>query len=61
MGILQALGFGLFLAMLLFFAPTVFSELVRTTLVFLRSSQDVLVVIGAFASYITGLISSYTH
>jgi hypothetical protein len=48
---LQALGFGLFLLIVLFLMPTVFTELVHTLVVFLQSSQQALTAAGILASY----------
>ena len=51
MGIFNALGFGLFLIILAFLAPTVFSELTRTVVTFLQSSQEAFMAAGILASY----------
>lgn len=50
MGILNALGTGLFLVIIAYLMPTVFSELARTITVFLQSSQEALAAAGAVAS-----------
>ena len=51
MGILHAIGFGLFLIILLFLLPDVFSELAKTLIVFLQSSQEAFAAAGILASY----------
>lgn len=51
MGILRAAGFGLFLVILALLLPTVFSELAKTIVVFLRSSQEAFAAAGILASY----------
>ncbi|GEM_PF-4738003 len=51
MGILRVLGFGLFLIILLLLLPTVFSELSRTIVIFLRSAQEAFAAAGVVASY----------
>jgi hypothetical protein len=51
MGILRALGFGLFLVVILFLMPTVFFELSKTIVVFLQSSQLAFTAAGVLASY----------
>ncbi len=51
MGILRALGFGIFLTILAVFMPTVFSELTRTIVTFLQSSQKAFAAAGILASY----------
>jgi len=60
MGILRAIGFGLFLVIVLLLMPVVFSELVETIVVFLQSSQEALMAAGIIASY-AGHIPSYVH
>ena len=51
MGILRVLGFGLFLIILLLLMPPVFSELSRTIITFLQSSQEAFTAAGVVASY----------
>ena len=51
MGILRVLGFGLFLLVLVFLMPTVFSELSRTIVIFLQSSQEAFAAAEILASY----------
>lgn len=51
MAILQAIGTGLFLLILMLLMPLVFSELVKTIVVFLQSSQQALMAAGTIASY----------
>lgn len=51
MGILRALGFGLFLVILALLMPTVFSELTRTIVTFLQSSQQAFAAAGILAFY----------
>ena len=48
---LGVLGFGLFLIILLLLMPTVFSELSRTIVTFLQSSQEAFTAAGVVASY----------
>ncbi|MDO8593734.1 MAG: hypothetical protein Q7R59_02470 [bacterium] len=60
MGILRAFGFGLFLVIVLILMPAVFSELARTTVVFLQSSQEAFAAAGIVASY-AGHIPSSLH
>lgn len=51
MGILRALGLGIFLITLAVLLPTVFAELVKTLVVFLQSSQAAFAAAGVVASY----------
>ena len=51
MGILRALGFGLFLLIILFLMPTVFFALTKTVVTFLESSQEAFTAAGILASY----------
>ena len=51
MKILRALGTGLFLLILSSLMPTVFSELSKTIITFLQSSQKALAAAGILASY----------
>jgi hypothetical protein len=51
MKILRALGSGLFLLILSSLMPAVFSELSKTLVVFLQSSQQAAVAAGTLASY----------
>jgi hypothetical protein len=51
MGIFRVLGFGLFLIIIAILLPTVFSELSRTIIVFLQSSQQAFAAAGTIASY----------
>jgi hypothetical protein len=51
MSILRSFGFGLFLVIMLFLMPTVFSELEKTIVIFLQSSQVALTAAGILASY----------
>jgi len=51
MGILRVLGFGLFLLILIFLLPNVFSELSRTIIIFLQSSEVAFTAAGILASY----------
>lgn len=51
MGILRALGFGLFLVFLSSLMPDAFSELDKTTVTFLQSSQKAFAAAGVLASY----------
>ncbi|MFZ1074870.1 MAG: hypothetical protein WAN50_00640 [Minisyncoccia bacterium] len=51
MGIFRAIGSGMFLAIIALMMPTVFSELTKTLIVFLRSSQEALTAAGILASY----------
>jgi len=60
MGILRVLGFGLFLIILLLLMPTVFSELSRTIVTFLQSSQEAFAAAGVVASY-AGHLPVSTH
>jgi ABC-type transport system involved in cytochrome bd biosynthesis fused ATPase/permease subunit len=60
MGILRAFGFGLFLVVILILMPTVFSELTKTAVIFLQSSQQAFMAAGIVASY-AGHIPSSVH
>lgn len=60
MGILRALGLGLFLVILVFLMPAVFSELSRTIVVFLQSSQEAFAAAGILASH-AGQLSPLVH
>jgi hypothetical protein len=51
MAIFRALGVGLFLIVVLTLMPAVFSELTKTIIVFLQSSQAALMAAGVLASY----------
>ncbi|MHB1163022.1 MAG: hypothetical protein ACYCZZ_00610 [Minisyncoccota bacterium] len=51
MRILRALGSGLFLLILITLMPAVFSELSKTIIVFLQSSQKAFAAAGVLASY----------
>ncbi|MHB0865590.1 MAG: hypothetical protein ACYC1Y_01685 [Minisyncoccota bacterium] len=51
MRILRALGSGLFLVILITLMPDVFSELSKTIIVFLQSSQKAFTAAGVLASY----------
>lgn len=51
MKILGALGNGLFLVILASLMPSVFAELTKTIIVFLRSSQQAFAAAGVLASY----------
>ncbi len=51
MGIFRALGFGLFLIILASLMPLVFTELTRTAVIFLKSSQEAFMAAGVVASY----------
>ena len=51
MKISGVLGFGLFLVLLVLLLPAVFSELSRTIVVFLQSSQEAFTAAGILASY----------
>lgn len=60
MGILRALGFGLFLVIILVLMPAVFFELSKTIVIFLQSSQEAFTAAGIVASY-AGHIPSSLH
>jgi ABC-type transport system involved in cytochrome bd biosynthesis fused ATPase/permease subunit len=60
MGILRALGIGLFFLILALLMPTVFFELTKTLVVFLQSSQEALTAAGILASY-AGHIPNSVH
>lgn len=51
MKVLGAFGFGLFLIILALLMPTVFSELSKTVVIFLQSSQQAFAAAGILASY----------
>jgi hypothetical protein len=51
MKIFRAIGSGLFLVILALLMPAVFSELTKTIIVFLKSSQEALAAAGTIASY----------
>lgn len=51
MGILRALGFGLFLVTIALLMPAVFAELTRTAVTFLKSSEEAFAAAGILASY----------
>ena len=51
MGIFRALGFGLFLVIIALLLPAVFTELSRTVVTFLQSSQEAFTAAGILASY----------
>ncbi|HUQ30176.1 MAG TPA: hypothetical protein VM103_01510 [Candidatus Paceibacterota bacterium] len=51
MEIFRALGLGIFFFVLTSFMPAVFSELAKTLIVFLQSSQDAFVAAGVLASH----------
>ena len=51
MGIFRALGFGLFLIILVSLMPAVFAEFSKTLIVFLQSSQQAFGAAGILASY----------
>ena len=53
MGIFRSLGFGLFLVIVALLMPTVFTELTKTVVVFLQSSQDAFSAAGILASHAT--------
>ena len=59
MGIFRALGLGLFLIILAALMPTVFSELAKTIVVFLQSSQEALAAAGTLASHAGTLASPH--
>lgn len=58
MKILRALGFGIFLVIALILMPSVFSELTKTIIVFLKSSQEALQAAGIIAGYAGHIPSS---
>lgn len=60
MKILRALGFGLFLVIILILMPAVFSEFAKTLVVFLQSSQEAFTAAGIIAGY-AGHIPSSLH
>lgn len=51
MGIFRSIGLGIFFLVLVLFMPAVFSELARTLIVFLQSSQEAFTSAGILASY----------
>lgn len=51
MGTLRALGLGLFFVIVLILMPDVFSELAKTIVIFLQSSQEAFTAAGIIASY----------
>ena len=51
MGIFRALGSGIFLVTIALLMPTVFTELSKTLVVFLQSSQEAFASAGILASY----------
>jgi len=51
MGIFRSIGLGIFFLVLVSFMPAVFSELSRTLIVFLQSSQEAFTSAGILASY----------
>ncbi len=60
MKILRSIGFGIFLLTLAFLMPTVFSELSKTIITFLQSSQEAFAAAGILASY-AGRIPPLAH
>ncbi|MEK7604583.1 MAG: hypothetical protein AAB442_02195 [Patescibacteria group bacterium] len=56
MKILRSLGFGIFLLVLLFLMPAVFSELATTIVVFLKSAQHAFMAAGILASSASHII-----
>lgn len=58
MKILRAFGLGIFLVTVLVLMPTVFSELAKTIVVFLQSSQEAFMAAGTVAGYAGHIPSS---
>ncbi len=59
MGIFRALGFGIFLLILVSLMPTVFAELAKTIVVFLQSAQQAFAAAGALAAKASSIIPAH--
>jgi ABC-type transport system involved in cytochrome bd biosynthesis fused ATPase/permease subunit len=57
MKILRAIGFGIFLLILLVLMPAAFAELSKTVVVFLQSSQQAFVAAGTLASHADDIVA----